>query len=251
MSRQPSTNRKSKAEKPVASQSNDPKSLLDRIHIDIKCKTENQKKFINLIKTKEIIIANGRPGTGKTYLSCAEALYLLKTEPKFKKIILIKSVTPLKGEEIGFLKGTQAEKIYPIFYSFISNFHKLIGKELTEKMIESGLIELLPLSYIKGQSIDNSIIIGDEVQNITIDNMHTVLTRQGFFSKLILIGDSRQRDIKNKKESSLDFLVKYFSHIDGIGSCEFTKDDIVRNPIIKLIEDTFDKLEDDGIYKPY
>lgn len=228
----------------------DHKTLLDRIKIDIKCKTENQKKFLNLLKTKEIIIANGLAGTGKTFLSCAESLHQLKTDPKFKKIILIKSVTALKNEEIGFLKGDISSKLEPIAYSFISNFHKLIGKELTDQLMEAGMIEILPIAYLRGLSIDSSIILVDETQNVSIQNIHTILTRIGFGSKIILIGDSRQIDIKNKRESSLEFLVNHFSHISEIGTCEFTKEDIVRNPIIKLIEETFDSLEEQGIYKP-
>jgi phosphate starvation-inducible PhoH-like protein len=222
-------------------------NFIKSLHIDIKCKTSNQKKFINLIKEKEIVIANGLAGTGKTFLSCAEALKLLKADPKYKKIVIVKSVTT--HEEIGFLKGTMEDKMAPFMYSFMSNFNKIIGKALTDQLTEMGMIEVLPIAYIRGMSIDNSIIIVDEAQNISLDNIRTILTRIGENSKLIFIGDSRQNDQKNKNDSGLSFLVDHFKHIQEIGICEFDKNDVVRNPLIIKIEETFDDLEDRNIYK--
>lgn len=218
--------------------------------IVIECKTENQKKFTTLIRKKEIIIANGCAGTGKTFLSCAEALKLVQDNSnKFRKIILVKSVTTLEGEEIGFLKGSLEEKMAPFMYSFMSNFHKIIGKTKSDALVAAGVIEIQPIAYLRGRSIDNSIIIVDEAQNISIKNIRTILTRLGEDSKIILIGDSRQNDSKNKKDSALDFLCKYFTDIKQIGSISFTKEDIVRNPLIIMIEDKFDELEDLKIIK--
>lgn len=234
----------------IKTQNNNNKlSTLQKIKVDIKCKTENQKKFIKLIENKEIVICAGLAGTGKTYLSCSEALKLLKGDNAYKKIILIKSVTTLKEESLGYIKGTVAEKMEMTMMSFMGNFHKIIGNELTEALVEQGYIEIAPIAYLRGLSIDNAIILVDEAQNISIDNMRTILTRLGHNSKLIFLGDTRQIDMKNKTESSLDFMLKHFSHIDAIGTIQFGKDDIVRNPIIQAIEDTFDNLEEQGIYK--
>jgi phosphate starvation-inducible PhoH-like protein len=219
---------------------------LEKLNIDIKCKNINQKKFINLIADNKIVVAAGPAGTGKTYLACAQALRLLKTDNKFNKIILVKSVTVLEGEEVGFLKGDIKEKMYPFTISFIDNFHKLIGEGITQIMLDQGIIQILPLAFIRGRSIDNAIIIVDEAQNITQKNMRSTMTRIGTDTKMVITGDTKQIDMKNTKLSSLDLVVKLFSEKDNIGTMVFDKDDIVRDPIVKLIEETFDEWEENN-----
>lgn len=217
---------------------------LDKIGVDLKCKNPNQKTFINLISNNKITIAAGPAGTGKTYLACAQALKLLKTDPRFKKIILVKSVTVLEGEEVGFLKGDLKEKMYPFTVSFLDNFHKLIGEGLTQIMLDLGIIQVLPLAYIRGRSIDNAIIIVDEAQNITKKNMRSTLTRIGTDSIMIITGDTKQIDMKNHQMSSLELVVHLFADKPNIGVMEFEKKDIVRDPIVMLIEETFDEWEE-------
>jgi len=211
--------------------------------IELKCKTENQKKFIGLINDKEIIIAAGFAGTGKTFLSCAKALLLLKANPKFRKIMLVKSVTGLKGEDIGFLKGDMADKMAPYMESFKDNFRKIIGGAATDALQNSGIIEVQPMSFVRGRTIDNTIMIIDEAQNISFDNMKTMLTRIGENSKIIVIGDSKQIDLKYKRESSLFQIMEKFSKNSFFGVMAFEKSDQVRNPIINIIEDVFDEIE--------
>ena len=192
-----------------------------------------------LYLTNEFIV------THNTFLAVSEALNLLKEEETvYKKIILIKSVTPLKGEEVGFLKGDLDTKLAPFMYSFMANFYKLIGNNLSNSLKEQGIIEILPIAFIRGLSIDNSIIIIDEAQNISIDNMESILTRIGENSKMIIIGDTKQIDIKNKRESSLNLISEKFSNIEGFGIMKFEKSDQVRNPLINKIEDVFDKLKE-------
>jgi len=217
---------------------------LDKITVDLKCKNPNQKTFINLISDNKITIAAGPAGTGKTYLACAQALKMLKSDPKFKRIILVKSVTVLEGEEIGFLKGDMKEKMYPFTISFLDNFHKLIGEGITQIMLDMGLIQVLPLAYIRGRSIDNAIIIVDEAQNITKKNMRSTLTRIGTDSIMIITGDTKQIDMKNHQMSSLELVVHLFADKPNIGVLEFDKNDIVRDPIVMLIEQTFDDWEE-------
>ena len=215
------------------------------ISVNIKCKTENQKKLINSIKQKEITICSGLPGTGKTFLSCAQALKLIKGFAKYKRIVLIKSVTTLKNEEIGFLKGTLEEKMEPYIDSFMDNFRKLIGKSRTLKLRSLGIIEVLPIAFARGRSIDNSIIIIDEAQNISLDNIRTLMTRIGDNSKMIILGDVKQKDIRNKKDSSLEVVLDRFKDVNGFGCVELRDPkDVVRNPIIKTIEEVFENLED-------
>lgn len=218
-------------------------NMLSKIKLDVKCKTENQKKLINLIKEKEITICCGLAGCGKTFLACYQALNLLKQHPDtYKKIVLVKSVTTLKEEEIGFLKGTLEEKMEPFVYSFMNNFEKLIGKVETAALRQDGIIEVMPIAYMRGINIDEAIIIIDEVQNITIKNIRTILTRIGFNSKMIFLGDTKQIDYKNQKDSALKFIMEQFTHIDEIGTIELGEDDVVRNPIIKKIEEVFNKI---------
>ena len=130
-------------------------------------------------------------------------------------------------------------------YSFTGNFEKLIGRELFTKLKTSNQIEILPIAYLRGVNIDNAIVIIDEVQNITIENIRTILTRLGENSKMIFLGDVKQIDAKNKYDSALSFLLTHFKGIDRIGIVEFNKEDIIRHPLIKVIEDIFDKVEED------
>lgn len=211
---------------------------LSKLTVSLKAKTNNQKKLIQEISSKEIIICNGCPGTGKTYVSCAMALQLLKSG-SYDKIIIVKSVTPLKSEDIGYLKGTLKEKMEPFIFSFMHNFEKIIGKYHLEQLRNNNFIDELPIAYMRGVNLDNAVIIVDECQNISIDNIHTILTRLGENSKMILLGDKNQIDIKNKNISSLNFLMTEFNDIPEIGVVELTEEDIIRNKLIVKIETIF------------
>jgi phosphate starvation-inducible PhoH-like protein len=214
-------------------------NFLAKLKIEIKPKTPNQKKLIGEIRNKEITICSGLPGTGKTFLSCAIALDLLKNDPRYSKIIIIKSVTTLKDEEIGFLKGNLKEKMEPFMYSFMHNFEKVIGKANLELLRNAGMIEELPIAYMRGINIDNSIAIIDEAQNISVDNIRTIMTRLGENSKMIFLGDENQIDMKKKSESSLNFIIDKFKDFDEVGTIVLDEDDVVRNPLIKKIEQIF------------
>lgn len=219
-----------------------PFSLLNKIKIDIKCKNDRQKNFVRLISSKEITICAGPAGTGKTFIACAEALRLLTTESsQYRKILIVKSVTVLEGEEIGFLKGTMKEKMEPFMYSFMDNFHKIVGRDLSRVLEAQEMIEIMPLAYVRGRSIDNTIIIVDEAQNISIKNIRSIMTRLGENSKMIVIGDTSQIDIKKVETSSLEKVLNYFKDVSEIGIVEFRKEDIVRNPLIIKIEEIFEK----------
>jgi phosphate starvation-inducible PhoH-like protein len=203
--------------------------FLKSMSVNYKCKTENQGKLREAIRNKVMTIVSGLPGTGKTFIACAEALKMIKTKPKYKKILLVKSVVQLKGEELGHLPGDIQEKFDPYMGSFVDNFEKIIGESLTRKLRELGLINIQPLAFVRGRSIDNTIIIVDEAQNISLDNMRTLMTR---------IGDN------SKKDSSLEVIIERFNNIEDFGCVELRDpNDVVRNPIIKTIEDVFDGME--------
>jgi len=218
--------------------------LFSTISINIKCKSENQKKLVNSIKQNEITICSGLPGSGKTFLSCAEALKLVKNKSKYKRIVLIKSIVPLKNEEIGHLPGDLKEKMAPIMESFTDNIRKIVGRSRMERLMEElGVIEIVPIAFARGRSIDNSIILIDEAQNISMDNIRTLMTRIGSNSKMVIMGDARQKDIRNKKDSSLENVLERFKDIEGFGTVELRNpEDVVRNPIIKVIEDVFESI---------
>lgn len=209
--------------------------------IKIIAKNESQKKLINSIKNNEITICADPAGTGKTFVAMAYALSLLrKTTNRFKKIYLVKSVTTLKGEEIGFLKGDLKDKIEPFMWSFYINMEKLLLDTAIKSLIEKDIIRPFPLAYMRGASLDDCIIIADEMQNVTLDNSRTLLTRIGSNSKLILLGDINQIDMKNKQESSLEVLLEMYQNVDSMGVIEMSQEDTnVRNPLITVIEEKF------------
>jgi phosphate starvation-inducible protein PhoH and related proteins len=216
---------------------------LSNLKITLKCKTEGQGKLRDSIKSKEITICSGLAGTGKTYIACAQALKLLKSYPnKYKKIVLVKSVTTLKDEEIGFLKGGLEDKMEPFIYSFIHNFEKIIGKAKVSILKNSDIITVMPIAYMRGINLDNSVVIIDEAQNISIENIRTILTRLGSNSKMIFLGDQKQSDNKKNGKNALDFMIDNFTDIEEMGLVRLGMDDVVRNPLIKKIEAKFEQV---------
>ena len=217
------------------------KSILSEIRIDIKCKTENQKKFLKLIEENDLTICLGEAGCGKTFLMCYAALRLLKTNPSYKKILLIKSITELKGESLGSLPGSKDEKILFYMMSYLDSFFKLIGESKTKQLIEDGTIVFEPIAYIRGRNFENSIVCLDETQNVSRDNLKSILSRLSENSKYIVSGDIEQIDLKNKSESSLEFLYKKAieNPIDGVGAIKFEQKDIVRHRLTSYFLNLF------------
>jgi len=179
--------------------------------------------------------------THNTFVAIAYALSLLrKPSNHYKKIYLVKSVTTLKGEEIGFLKGDLKEKIEPFMWSFTINMEKILNDTIIKELVNRDVIRYFPLAYMRGASLDDCIIIADEMQNVTLDNSRTLLTRIGSNSKLILLGDINQIDMKNKRESSLEIILNIFDNTDSIGVIKMSEDDTnVRNPLITIVEDKY------------
>jgi phosphate starvation-inducible PhoH-like protein len=213
-------------------------------NIEIKCRSAAQKEVLRAIESSVISIITGPPGSGKTYLSCARALKFLKEESStYKKIVLIKSVNVPKDEEIGYLKGTLEEKMEMYMYPFISNFNKIISKAATEELKNSGAIEILPIKFALGVTLDDSIIIVDEAQQISKDNLRTLITRIGTNSKMIFLGDIKQKSVNKREKSALEILMEHFTGVKEIGMVQLGREDIVRHPIIKKLEEIFDKIE--------
>ena len=200
---------------------------------DFHAKNHKQQQLVNLIEDKEVILATGVAGTGKTYVALATALSLLG--PIYKKVVLVKSVTTLPGEEIGFLKGGMEQKMEPFVMSYVWNIDKICGQGSALSLMNKKIVEVLPLAFIRGLSIDNSIVIIDEAQNIDTHTFKTMMTRIGEDSKYIFLGDVEQIDRKKKSESCLQKVMDIFKDSPIIGTIEFTDEDCVRNPIIPKI----------------
>lgn len=207
----------------------------------LKCKNVKQKQFANLITEKEIVIAAGPAGVGKSYVAIARALELLqnKTNP-FQKIVISKPAIEA-GEKHGFLPGDMKEKMEPHVASSIDILDKIIGKANRIKLEELEIVTVEPLAFIRGKTIDNSILVMEEVQNMSPDQVKTLLTRIGENTKFVLSGDLDQSDrYRDVKQSGLYDVMNRHRNIQEIGFFEFQKEDIVRNPIITKILQNYD-----------
>jgi len=209
----------------------------------------NQGAIVKSITSKDntITIVHGRPGTGKTFSAIQGALKTFKNG-SYKKIYLTKSVKTLdnKSEDIGFLKGSLEEKIAPFMFSYDFNFKQIISPTVYMAAREQQVIEFLPLAYIRGIGLNNCIIILDEAQNINNAILRTVLSRIGQNCKLIILGDTQQKDSSSGHTSGLEFLIKHFSDIKGFTVIEMTAEDQSRADIINQIEDRYEELEKKG-----
>ena len=218
---------------------------------DFKCNSENQKKIIKSISNKDTVITvvHGQAGTGKTFSAIQGVLKEFKGNRIYNKIYLLKSVKTLdnKSEDIGFLKGTMEEKVAPFMFSYDFNFTQILDSTIYQKARERQIIEFLPLAYIRGIGLSNCIIILDEAQNVNSSILRTVLSRIGYNCKLIILGDTKQKDSSMGHTSGLDFLIKHFGDINGIEFIKMDSSDQSRAEIINRIEDRYDDLESQGI----
>ncbi len=213
-------------------------------NIRIAAKNDSQMNLINSIKNNQITICSGGAGGGKTYVAIGEALSMFrKVSSTYKKIYLVKSVTQLEGEEMGFLKGDLKDKFEPYMSSFYLNIEKLITESALRNLINKEIIKPSPIAYVRGVTIDDAIVIVDELQNVRMNSLKTLMTRIGTNCKYILLGDTGQIDLKAKGESSLAPAIKMFKDFGvDITVVEMSEDDEnVRNPLIKPIIAKFDE----------
>ncbi|MBP5408176.1 MAG: PhoH family protein [Bacilli bacterium] len=198
-------------------------------------KTINQSLYLHALINNEIVFGVGPAGTGKTFIAVLYACNLLKHQ-KIKKIVLVRPVVEA-GEKLGFLPGDIKEKIDPYLIPLYDCLEDCFGKENVEKMIEKGVIEIAPLAYMRGRTLDNACIILDEAQNTTLMQMKMFLTRLGFNSKMIITGDMSQIDLVNKNQSGLIEANQILKEVYGIKFIYFEKSDVMRNPLVyKIIE---------------
>ena len=203
-----------------------------------KAKTANQQRFIDLIRENDLTFGIGPAGTGKTFLAVLMAVSYFK-KGKISKIIITRPAVEA-GESLGYLPGDLKEKIDPYLMPIYDALDAILGGEQKDKMIEKGTIEVIPLAYMRGRTLDEAFIILDEAQNTTDKQMLMFLTRLGFNSKMVVNGDITQIDLNiNRTRSGLKIASEKLQDIPGIGFIEFTNSDVVRNPLVQKIIEKF------------
>lgn len=214
-----------------------------KLHVkQLKCMNQRQKDFVHSIEKKEITICTGLAGSGKTYVALSVALKMLEKN-QIKQIVLVKLVQPLPEEELGILPGDMYEKMEPFMMSFFGNIDKIIGPEERKRLVREEKIVIQPLAYVRGINIDESCVILDETQNLSVNVFKSIITRIGKDSKYIIMGDTEQIDMKRREKSALSKIIKLFENDDVIGVVEFQPDDCVRNPIIPHLLEKIKEIE--------
>ena len=207
----------------------------------VKPKTLGQKQYVDQIRNKMITFGIGPAGTGKTYLAMAMAITAFKNN-EVERIILTRPAIEA-GEKLGFLPGDLQSKVDPYLRPLYDALYQIMGAESFNKNMEKGLIEVAPLAYMRGRTLDNAYIILDEAQNTTPAQMKMFLTRIGFGSKVVVTGDGSQKDLPAGSISGLDIAVRVLNRIEGISFCNLTSKDVVRHPLVQKIVKAYDEYE--------
>lgn len=207
----------------------------------IKPKTLGQKEYINSIKNNMITYGIGPAGTGKTYLGMCMAVQSFKNN-EVQRLVLTRPAIEA-GEKLGFLPGDLQSKIDPYLRPLYDALYQMLGVDSFNANLEKGIIEIAPLAYMRGRTLDNAFIVLDEAQNTTIPQMKMFLTRIGFNSKVIITGDETQIDLDNESKSGLIHAEKVLKNIPSIEFVKLTSDDVVRHPIVQKIVQAYDKYE--------
>lgn len=221
----------------------------------IKPKTLGQKSYVDQIRKKMVVFGVGPAGTGKTYLAMAMAITAFKND-EVNRIILTRPAIEA-GEKLGFLPGDLQSKVDPYLRPLYDALYQIMGPESYLKNTEKGLIEVAPLAYMRGRTLDNAFIILDEAQNTTPAQMKMFLTRIGFGSKVVITGDQTQKDLPAGQVSGLDVALKVLSKVDDIGFSYLTNQDVVRHPLVQKIVKAYDEYElknkskETSVKKPY
>ncbi len=202
---------------------------------------KSQQQYLEQIKANDLTIGVGPAGTGKTYLAVASAVEALEND-LVDRILLVRPAVEA-GERLGFLPGDLAQKIDPYLRPMYDALFEMMGQQKVNRLLERNIIEIAPLAYMRGRTLNDSFIILDEAQNTTIDQMKMFLTRIGFGSKAVVTGDITQVDLPREKTSGLRHALKILHNIKGVGITQFGKQDIVRHPLVKKIVHAYEQDE--------
>ena len=207
----------------------------------VRAKTFRQRQYIEAMRKQDLIFCVGPAGTGKTFLAVVVAVQaLLKDE--FEKIILTRPAVEA-GEKLGFLPGDLQQKINPYLRPLYDAINEFIGSEKLPSLMERGVIEVAPLAYMRGRTLNNAFVIVDEAQNTTASQMKMVLTRLGFRSRMVVTGDITQTDLPMHQESGLITAIKILKNVEGISFCEFSQKDVVRHPLVQRIVAAYERYD--------
>jgi phosphate starvation-inducible PhoH-like protein len=208
----------------------------------IRARTVNQQRLVKLAERNDLLFAVGPAGSGKTYTAIALAVRALK-EREIRRIILTRPAVEA-GEKLGFLPGDMKEKLDPYLQPLYDALNDMIPAAKLQKYIEEGTVQIAPLAYMRGRTLDNAFVILDEAQNTTLSQIKMFLTRMGRNAKFIVTGDVTQIDLPRRSDSGLTRAMDTLKNIEGIGIVEFDKRDIVRHQLVKYIVDAFDKRDE-------
>ncbi|MDF2698547.1 MAG: phosphate starvation-inducible protein PhoH [Haloplasmataceae bacterium] len=208
----------------------------------INAKTFNQKNYVKAIENSDLVFGVGPAGTGKTYLAVVKGVALLKQQD-VKRIILTRPAVEA-GESLGFLPGDLKEKVDPYLRPLYDALHDTLGLENTESLIEKGTIEIAPLAYMRGRTLDDAFVILDEAQNTTDQQMKMFLTRLGFNSKMVVTGDISQVDLPRGIRSGLVTVLNILENIPNVEICKFDVSDVIRHPLVQKVIERYEKYEE-------
>lgn len=209
----------------------------------IKPRGDNQQKYVQAVRSNDINFGVGPAGTGKTYLAVACAVEAL-IQDQIERILLVRPAVEA-GEKLGFLPGDLAQKVDPYLRPLYDALYEMLGFETVGKLIEKSVIEVAPLAYMRGRTLNNAFVILDESQNTTREQMKMFLTRIGFGSTAVITGDPSQIDLPRGQASGLKHAISVLENVDGISFSHFTSKDVVRHPIVQRIVDAYEKFEND------
>ncbi|MCC5635252.1 PhoH family protein [Nostoc sp. CHAB 5844] len=208
---------------------------------EVRAKTFRQRQYIETIRKRDVTFCIGPAGTGKTYLAVVVAVQALLAN-QVEKLILTRPAVEA-GERLGFLPGDLQQKINPYLRPLYDAIYEFIDAEKVPNLMERGIIEVAPLAYMRGRTLNHAFIIVDEAQNTTPAQIKMVLTRLGFRSRMVITGDITQTDLPHNQQSGLSVALDILKHVEGIGFCEFTQKDVVRHPLVQRIVAAYEKSE--------
>ncbi len=208
---------------------------------EIRAKTFHQRQYIEAIRNNDLIFCTGPAGTGKTYLAAMVAVQALLSN-QYERLILTRPAVEA-GEKLGFLPGDLQQKVNPYLRPLYDALYEMIDPEKIANLMERGIIEVAPIAYMRGRTLNNSFVILDEAQNTTPGQMKMVLTRLGFRSRMVVTGDTTQTDLPSYQESGLAVSQRILQNVEGIAVCKLTKADVVRHPLVQRIVAAYEDFE--------